>query len=129
MKYSQQIGVAAVLLMVAVCYMPWSYVASQQLTITGMDTGKAAFGRPGILNIFFGAIALFFFLFPKIWGKRTNVFIGALNLSWSIRNYILVTTCYFGDCPEKRLGIYLLLFTSVIIFIMTLVPKINLEKK
>ncbi len=129
MKYSQQIGVAAVLLLIGVCYMPWSYVASQQLTITGMDTGKAEFGRPGILNMFFGSISLILFLLPKIWAKRTNVFIGALNLSWSIRNYLLVTTCYFGDCPEKKPGIYLLLFLSVTIFIMTLVPKIDLNKK
>ncbi|MEX6687967.1 hypothetical protein QTN47_10705 [Danxiaibacter flavus] len=127
MKYSQIIGVVVALAIIANCFMPWSYVASQQITITGLKATGTSFGKPGLVNIVMSIVAIIFFLVPRIWSKRTNMFIAIFNFAWSIRNYILVTSCYLGDCPEKRAGIYLLLILSFVMFLMTLFPKIELK--
>jgi hypothetical protein len=123
MKHSQTIGIIAVILMIGVCFMPWSYIASKDLTISGMNAIGTDFGRPGKLNLIFAAFSIVLFSVPKIWAKRTNVFIAALNLSWSFRNYLLVTGCMMGECPEKRLGIFLLVTLAIIIQAMSLLPK------
>ena len=69
------------------------------------------------------------FLLPKIWAKRTNLFIAALGLAWSIRNFLLVTSCLMGECPEKKAGIFLLLLCAALVLLMTLFPKIELKRQ
>ncbi len=129
MKHSQTIGILAFLALVAVCFMPWTYIASRELTITGFFAEGTRFGKPGLLHMIFGGIMLLFFLIPKVWAKRVNVFIGIFNFSWSIRNYLLLTTCLAGECPEKKLGIYLVVALSFIMMIMGFLPKMELPAK
>jgi len=62
-------------------------------------------------------------LIPKIWAKRINIFIAAINLALAIKNYILFTMCREGICPEKKAGIYLLLLVSIFLLAMTFFPK------
>ena len=128
MRYSQITGVIAALLLIAVCYMPWSYVATKQLLLTGMNTAGTQFGKPGLMNIIMSVVAILFFLVPKIWAKRTNLFICVFSFAWAIRNYILLTSCDGGECPEKRAGIYLLLLLSFVMLIMSFFPKIDVNK-
>jgi hypothetical protein len=128
MKHSQTIGIIAAFVLIGVCFMPWSHFVSKDLTITGMQTAGTDFGRPGKLNIIFGVISVVLFFVPRIWAKRTNVFIAALNLSWSFRNYLLITGCMMGECPEKKAGIFLLLVAAVIIQVMSLLPKLETSK-
>src|ERR1051326_8515928 len=127
MKHSQLIGIIAVLAVVGICYLPWTYIPSIHTTVTGLDSGSASFGKPGLLSIILSAINLIFFAIPKIWAKRVNVFVAAINFAWAIRNYLLLTTCQAGECPEKKTGLYLLLITSLIILLMTFLPKIKIE--
>jgi hypothetical protein len=68
-------------------------------------------------------------LIPAIWAKRTNIFIGAIVFSWSIRNYILVSTCLMGECPVKQPALYALVTASGIVMLMALLPKLNSTKK
>ena len=125
MKYSQLLGVAACLLLIINCFFPWGYVAEIHLLITGWQ-GAENLGKPGAFNIILRGVMILFFLIPKIWAKRTNVIIGALNIAWSLRNYLLVGTCSGGICPEKKAGIFLLLFLSFFIEIMTFIPPIKI---
>ena len=81
------------------------------------------------MNVVLSSVCLLFFAVPKIWAKRTNVFIAALNLAWAIRNYLLLGSCLLGECPEKKAGLYLLLVAAGIIQLMALLPKINIEPK
>jgi hypothetical protein len=122
MKYSNYIGVISALAIVAVCFMPWVYIAFIQTTVTGMSADKTNFGHPGLMNIILCAMAIVLFITPRIWAKRMNLFIGAFNLAWSIRNFLLITQCELGDCPEKRPGIYLLFVLSVVLLLMTFIP-------
>ena len=131
MKYSQTLGCIAVLLLVAVCYLlPWSFIAEKNILITGMSAPGTIYGKPGLMHIVLGVILIICFIIPVIWVKRVNVFVGAINLAWSIRNYILLSTCFMGECPEKRYGLYLELLFAIIILIMTFLPDLKtLERK
>ncbi len=128
MKYSQFAGIAACIALIVVCYMPWSYVAEIQLEITGMQAGPQ-FGKPGLLNIILVSLMIVLFAIPRLWAKRTNLFVGAFNIAWSLRNYLLVGSCSGGICPEKKAGIFLLLFLSLLIEIMTFIPPVKIQGK
>lgn len=129
MKHSQLIGVLASLAIIAICYMPWVFIAGNNILITGLDSGVTNFGRPGIMNIVLSVAGAIFFAVPKIWAKRTNVFVGTVNFAWAIRNYILLTTCQAGECPEKKAGLYLLLIITFIMLLMTFFPKIAIPEE
>lgn len=128
MKYSQQIGVVTALALILTCFMPWTYLPARDITVSGVKAIGTGFGKPGMLNIILALCSIFFFLVPKIWAKRTNVFIAAIGLAWSIRNYLLVTTCYAGECPEKKAGIFLLLLFAIGVQLMAFFPKMDVEE-
>lgn len=128
MRYSQTIGLIAALLMIGLCFLPWSFIASKQLVVTGIEATGTNFGKPGLFNIILCTVMGVFFLVPRIWAKRTNVFIAAFNLAWSFRNYLLVSSCMMGECPEKKPAIFLLLALALLAQLMALFPKIALKK-
>ncbi|HPH37951.1 MAG TPA: hypothetical protein PL108_09835 [Sediminibacterium sp.] len=129
MKYSQTIGFIAVVLAILVCFMPLVYIESKNLTITGFKADGTRFGRPGMFIVYMGSIAAGLFLIPKIWAKRVNVFLTAMIFAWAVRNYLLLTTCAAGECPEKQVGLFLLLAFTAITMIMSFLPKIDLSKQ
>ncbi|WP_026769794.1 hypothetical protein [Asinibacterium sp. OR53] len=129
MKYSQQAGLIAAVLLIVVCFFPWTYIASRQITITGLSAVGTNFGKPGLFNIVMSAIAAFLFLIPRLWAKRTNVFVCAINLAWSIRNYIILSTCLLGECPEKKVGLYLLVVLAIATQLMALFPKLEVKQQ
>lgn len=129
MKYSQTIGFIAVVLAILVCFLPLVYIESKNLTITGFKADGTRFGRPGMFIVYMGSIAAGLFLIPKIWAKRVNVFLTAMIFAWAVRNYLLLTTCAAGECPEKQVGLFLLLAFTAITMIMSFLPKIDLSKQ
>lgn len=92
-----------------------------------MNTEGTNFGKPALINLIVSAIAAVFFLYSAVMAKRANLFLCAFNFAWSVRNYIIVSTCRAGECPEKRFGLYLLLISSVIIMVASLFPDIALK--
>ena len=130
MKYSQLLGCIAVILLAASCYLPWSYIEEKNILITGMSAPGTIYGKPGLMHFVLGVILILFFIIPKIWAKRINLFVAAINLAWSIRNYILLSTCYMGECPHRKAGLYLPILICTFILIMTFLPDLKtLEKR
>ncbi len=130
MKHSKWIGLLSAIAVIAVCYTTWIYVPSAQLAIGGViASGKHNFGKPGLMNIFCSVGAIVWFLLPRIWAKRTNIFFCGFNMAWAIRNYILLTRCYGGDCPQKQTGLYLLMFASALMLLMALIPDMQLDEE
>jgi hypothetical protein len=129
MKYSQLAGIIATFAVAGICFLPWVFIANANITITGLDAEGTSFGKPGLLNIILCAFCMILFALPKVWAKRVNVFIAAINLAWAIRNYLLLTTCQAGECPQKKIGLYLLLVAAFIIQLMTFFPKIAVEEE
>ncbi|MES2005978.1 MAG: hypothetical protein V4450_15780 [Bacteroidota bacterium] len=128
MKHSQTIGIIAALAMMGTCFLPWSFIASQNITVTGFYAEGTNFGKPGLFNVVMCAIMLVMFAIPAIWSKRTNVFVAAMNLAWSFRNYLLLSSCMMGECPEKKPALYFLLVLAFIIQAMTLLPKLPVKQ-
>jgi hypothetical protein len=123
MKYSNYIGIVAAVALIGLCYVPWVYIQSINVTITGMDTATTHLGKPGLLHIIFSVVAIVLFLVPYVTAKRINIFVAAFNMAWSVRNYLIVTQCQMGECPEKRVGIIAIVALSFILLIMTVIPK------
>lgn len=129
MKYANQAGVVSALFLIGICFVPWVYISPVNTTLTGISTPNTSLGSPGLMNIVMCVAAVIFFLVRTIWAKRLNVFVGAFNMAWAIRNYLLVTQCQLGECPEKKFGIYAVVFLSAILLIMALFPKMDLKKE
>jgi hypothetical protein len=130
MKYSQLLGCIAVFLLVGVCYLPWSYIPEKNITVTGMSAPGTIYGKPGLMHFVLGVLLLSFYIINKIWAKRINVFVAAINFAWSIRNYILLSTCYMGTCPQRKTGLFLELLLCVGILLMSFLPDLkSLEKR
>ena len=129
MKYSNYIGAALVIVLIIACNMDWVQIDGGRLTVSGLHTTGSNFGKPGLMNIVTGSIAGILFLTPFIWAKRTNLFFCAFNLAWAIRNYILITMCREGDCPEKQTGIYLLMISSALMLLISFIPEIKINKE
>jgi hypothetical protein len=129
MKYSQLLGCIAVVLLCIVCYLPWSFIDEKNIIITGMSAPGTVYGKPGLMHFVLGFLLILFFIISKIWAKRCNVFIAAINLAWSVRNYILLSTCDMGECPHVKPALYLSILLCACILIMTFLPDLKkLEK-
>ncbi|GAC1451075.1 MAG: hypothetical protein NVSMB7_13570 [Chitinophagaceae bacterium] len=123
MKYSKGIGLLSVIIVVVVCYTPWVYVPAVQLQIGGMfANGKQNFGKPGLMNLICSAGAAILFMLPQVWAMRANIFFCGFNIAWAIRNYILLSRCYGGDCPVKQTGLYVLVIAAALMLLMALMP-------
>ena len=122
MRFMKWVGVAAAILLTVACFMPWVVIHSINSTVSGVDSTGTNFGKPG----YFHFIAIIFFLVftitPKVWAKRSNLLVGALNMAWAIRNYFIISLCRGGDCPEKKIAIYLVVIASVLVLLSCLLP-------
>lgn len=131
MKYSQHIGIFASLLVIGLCFLPWIEVPSLQLILNGINgkvNSSLTFGTQVKPHSFFCVIMILLFLIPKIWAKRANIFFAVLHLGWSIKNFILFSMCRFGECPNIKPALYLLVVFAVIIQVTTFLPKINIQQ-
>ena len=124
-------GILAVLLQVAAAFLPWVYIESKELTLTGLDTTGTNYGKPSYLHIIFAAFFLVFTLIPRLWAKRVNLLVVALNLAWAMRNFFMVSSCQGGECPVKKAGLFLSLTASILMLLSALFPDMRLpvEKK
>jgi len=129
MKYSQWIGVAAALLLIGACFLPWAYFPDLHKEFTGFFSENNAYGRPGKIFVFFCSISIILFLIPRIWAKRANIFTGAIILAFAIKSFILYTACYRGICPEKRAGIFLVVLGALLIIAAAVSPNLRLKEK
>ena len=121
------VGIIMAILLIVACYMPWVSIPSRQLIITGMDATAIKFGKPAVIHI---AAAVFFVLFlfiNRIWAARTNLIITAINLAWALRNYFLISTCSGGECPVKQLGLYFILISSILLFVISFFPPVEIK--
>jgi hypothetical protein len=127
MKYSQWIGVAASLLLIIACFLPWAYFPDIQKDFTGFFSERNAYGRPGTIFVFLGLLSILFFLVPRVWAKRANLLVGAFIIAFSIKSWLLFSACYRGICPEKRPGLFLLMAASFVMLVAVILPDIKIK--
>ncbi len=128
-KYLHWLGIAACITLIISCFLPWVYYADLNQTFTGFYSYKNEYGKPGKFLIFFGALTLTCMLLPKVWAKRTGLFIGALALAYALKTYILFGSCYNNYCPQKLFSLYLMVGCTVVMLISSGFPNLKLTDK
>jgi hypothetical protein len=131
MRYLKWIGIAAAILLTISCFTPWVFIESRNITVSGIDASGTNFGKPGYFHFLMTALFLISSFVQRIWAKRLNLFVTAINLGWAVRNFFVISACQGGECPEKKTGIYLMLLASVLMLLSSMFPdmKIPEEKK
>ena len=118
----------SVVLMVISCFLPWMTIESKDITITGLQTTGTLYGKPAFFHFVWAALYLLFLLINKIWSKRAAVGMAAFNIAWTARNFLLLPACQMGECPIRRIGLYLLLLSAALMFLTPLLPEKNGEE-
>ena len=128
-KYLYWLGIAACIMLIVSCFLPWVYYADLNQTFTGFYSYKNEYGKPGKFLLFFGLLTLMFMLLPKVWAKRANLFICALTLAYAIKTFILFGSCYNNYCPQKLFSLYLMVGCTVVMLIASGFPNLKLAEK
>jgi hypothetical protein len=128
-KYLTKIGLGACILLVISCFLPWAYYGDLNQNFTGFYSWNNNYGKPGYFLVILTAVIFTFMLVPKIWAKRTNLFLCALAVGYAIKSYILFTACYNAYCPEKKIGIYLMFLSALLMLVCSASPDLKLEEK
>jgi hypothetical protein len=129
MRYMKWIGLAAVLLLIVSCFSPWVIITSKNIVVSGVDSTGTNFGKPGYTHFVLSFFFVIFHFIPRLWAKRVNLLIVALNIAWAIRNYFIISMCREGECPEKQIGLWLVLLASALMLIAALFPDIKLKEE
>jgi hypothetical protein len=118
-------GIAAAILLIIACCMTWVIIPSKNIVVTGINTAGTNFGKPGYLHFITTVFFLLFSLIPRLWAKRSNFLVTAVNMAWAVRNYFIITMCRGGECPEKQLAIYAILILSFLMLLSSLLPDLK----
>lgn len=128
MRFVKWLSIIAPLLLVIACYLTWVVISSKNIVITGVSAEAMGFGKPGYIHLLFSFSFILFTFIPRIWAKRSNLIIAPLNLAWALRNYFMISACGWGECPEKHVGLYLVVAASVLLLVASLFPGFALPK-
>jgi hypothetical protein len=123
------IGLLAALALIIACLVPWVYIESKNITVIGISSSGTSFGKPGYFHFVLAALYLAFHFTPRIWAKRLNLLVSVLNIAWAVRNYFLISACAGGECPEKKMGLYIVLGSSFLMLLAALLPQMKLPEK
>jgi hypothetical protein len=129
MRYMKWIGLLAVTLLIVSCFTPWVIIPSKDIIVSGVDATGTNFGKPGYTHFLMSFFFIVFHFIPKVWAKRWNLLVVALNIAWAVRNYFIITMCREGDCPEKQTGLYLVIIACVLMLVAALFPDIELKEE
>lgn len=129
MRLTKWIGFAAAIVLAAACFTPWIFIESKNIVVSGVQAEGTNFGKPGYFHFLMIAFFLVFNFTPKVWAKRSNLLVTALNLAWSVRNYFVISTCQMGDCPVKKMAMYLLIPLSLLMLVAALFPDMKINEK
>jgi hypothetical protein len=129
MRYMKWIGLVFAVVLVVACFIPWVTISSKSITITGVDAAGTNYGKPGYFNLVMTVFFIFFTLMPRVWAKRANLLVVALNVGWSFRNFFILSACQAIECPEKETGLFLMLVSSLGMLASALFPDMKIPEK
>ena len=121
------IGILAAIALIVACFFPWVFIESKNITVTGVESTGTSFGKPAYFHFFLAALYLLFTFIARVWAKRWNLLIVALNIGWAARNYLIISACAGGECPEKKAGLYIVLISSLVMLVAALFPKMDVS--
>jgi hypothetical protein len=120
MQSIRWLSILTAAIIIIACFFTWVSVEEKNFFVGGFySSSNNRFGEPGILHVAFCAIYILFVSLKKIWSIRTAFFVAALNIAWAIRNFVVLSTCSGGVCPEKHTALYVILIGSVLLIVLT----------
>lgn len=128
MRFIRWISILAAPLLMAACFMEWIVVEGRGIVITGVDSGSMGLGKPGYMHIVLTAFFLVFSFIPRLWAKRWNLAVVALNIGWGLRNYFLIAICRGGECPEVKPGLWIVLACSLLMLFGSFFPDVRMDQ-
>ena len=129
MKYSKWVGLVIYMMLIGVCFMPWTYHADLNVYFTGFFSQNNVYGKPGKYFIIFSLICLVLMFIPKVWAKFTHLFFAGIIMAYALKTYHLFASSYNAYTPEKQPGIYALVTLTILSFAIALLPDMKLKKK
>ncbi len=129
LKFLHWLGITACIALIISCFLPWGYYADINQTFTGFYSYLNQYGKPGKFLLPLASFILIFMLLPKVWAKRSNLFIAALTLAYVVKSYILFGSCYNNYCPQRLYGIYIALAAAVIMLLAAFFPKMKMGEE
>ncbi len=127
--YTRWIALSAFILLAVACFLPWTFHADIQKTFTGFYTEKNMYGRPAKFLLIFGGLSALFAFIPKLWLKRTALFMSGLNVAYGIKTFLMFGACYQGYCPEKKIGLFLMLISTILLMIAAMFPAGEIKQQ
>jgi hypothetical protein len=127
LKILHWVGVLAAVTLIVCCFMPWTFYPDINKTFTGFFSEQNEYGKPAVFLISIAIGSLVFTMLPQLWVKRTNMFWCALGVGYAVKTYILYTSSYGAFSPEKRIGIYLMLFAAITMLFAALFPDVKMK--
>jgi hypothetical protein len=126
MQSIRWLSILTAAIIITACFFTWVSVEEKNFFVGGFySSANNRFGEPGILHVAFCAIYILFVLLNKIWSIRTAFFVAAFNIAWAIRNFVVLSTCNGGLCPEKHTALYVILVGSILLLILTSIIKVR----
>lgn len=112
--------IAAAVALIVSCFFSWVIIPGKNISIGGLYSGISNYGKPGLFHIFLSSAYILFVLLGRPWSIRTAFFIAGFNIAWALRNFIVLSTCSGGVCPEKQPALYVVLASSFVLLVLTL---------
>jgi hypothetical protein len=50
-----------------------------------------------------------------------------LGVGYAVKTYILFVSCYNAYCPEKRIGVFMMLIATIVMLIAAAFPQLTLK--
>lgn len=125
MKWIKWISILAAAVLIVSCFLPWIIIRSKKITVTGVDVAGLAYGHYGYFLIPLAILFVILQLINKLGAKRLNVAVGALIFTIAFA-CMWIFRCEYGECPEKQIGLYIMLASSIVVLIGSLLPDIKL---
>lgn len=121
------LSIAAAFIVLTACFFPWIHIESKNIVVSGVSAEGTSYGKPGYMHFILAGFYLMFMLLNKPWAHRAAIFLAGFNLAWAIRNFIVISSCHGGECPEKQLALYAALIFSFLMMLFSLLTKIHVN--
>jgi hypothetical protein len=112
MRFMKLAGILAAVVVIVSAFFPWVIIESKDLVVSGVDNAGLNYGKRGYWHFIFCGAFILLSLFKSVEARRVNVFVAAINLAWSLANF-LVYKCEGGECPVKQPALYISILGSV----------------
>jgi hypothetical protein len=125
LKYSATTGIVAALLLIVFCFFPWAFYPDLQENFTGFYSSQNHYGKPGKAIVFFAVFSIVLFMIPKVWAKWVNQAVGVILFAYTIKTYILFSSCYNTICPQIKFALPGILAAAFIVLVCSLLSKVK----